>query len=81
MMAVIRAWVTVNLDEVTQMAGTDPVQFRLRYLADERASGHRGAAERADWQPTTRPRGDGQGRGFAFAQYKNRQVYVAQSLT
>jgi nicotinate dehydrogenase subunit B len=35
------------------------------------------AAERAGWQAAPRPRGDGHGRGFAFAQYKNRQVYVA----
>jgi CO/xanthine dehydrogenase Mo-binding subunit/aerobic-type carbon monoxide dehydrogenase small subunit (CoxS/CutS family) len=66
------------LDEMAQQAGEDPVAFRLRYLADERARAVvEAAAERANWQPRERPKGDGHGRGFAFAQYKNRQVYVA----
>jgi len=54
------------------------VEFRLRNLADERARAVvEAAAEKAGWQDATRPRGGGRGRGFAFAQYKNRQVYVA----
>ena len=66
------------LDEMAHVAGIDPVQYRLRYLADERSRAVvEAAAERADWQKGARPRGDGRGRGFAFAQYKNRQVYVA----
>ncbi|MBC7234923.1 MAG: molybdopterin-dependent oxidoreductase [Chloroflexi bacterium] len=66
------------VDEMAALAGVDPIEFRLRYLADERARAVvSAAAEKACWQPGARPRGDGRGRGFAFAQYKNRQVYVA----
>jgi CO/xanthine dehydrogenase Mo-binding subunit len=66
------------MDELAQAAGADPVAYRLSYLTDERARAViEAAAERANWQPRARPAGDGHGRGFAFAQYKNRQVYVA----
>lgn len=66
------------MDELAQAADADPVAYRLSYLADERARAViEAAAEKANWQPRSRPRGDGRGRGFAFAQYKNRQVYVA----
>jgi len=66
------------MDELAQAAGAAPVAYRLSYLTDERARAViAAAAERANWQPRARPSGDGHGRGFAFAQYKNRQVYVA----
>jgi CO/xanthine dehydrogenase Mo-binding subunit len=83
------------MDEMAQRAGVDPVQFRLRHLADERARAViEAAAEKAHWQPggfansardgqcgeaelAEAARGTEHGRGFAFAQYKNRQVYVA----
>ncbi|MBN1399648.1 MAG: molybdopterin-dependent oxidoreductase [Anaerolineae bacterium] len=65
-------------DEMAQAAGADPVAFRLGYLDDERARAViEAAATKADWHARQRPKGAGQGRGFAFAQYKNRQVYVA----
>ena len=66
------------MDEMARAAGEDPVAFRLRYMAEERARAViEAAAKKANWQPATRPRGNGRGRGFAFAQYKNRQVYMA----
>ena len=66
------------VDELAHAAGADPVEFRLRHLADERARAVVEAAARtAGWQPGERSLGDDQGRGVAFAQYKNRQSYVA----
>jgi CO/xanthine dehydrogenase Mo-binding subunit len=66
------------VDEMALAAGQDPIEFRLRYLEEPRARGVvEAAAERANWMAIPRPRRDGQGRGFAFSQYKNRQVYMA----
>lgn len=66
------------VDEMAAAAATDPVEFRLRHMTDERARAViLAAAKKAGWHAAPRPRGDGQGRGFAFSQYKNRQVYVA----
>jgi CO/xanthine dehydrogenase Mo-binding subunit len=66
------------MDELAYRAGADAVEFRLRHLADQRARGViEAAAEKANWQPGNPSRGDGRGRGMAFAQYKNRQCYAA----
>jgi nicotinate dehydrogenase subunit B len=60
------------VDELAHAAGADPVEFRLRYLEDERARAVvEAAAEKAG------PRRDGLGRGVGFARYKNRQLYMA----
>ncbi len=60
------------MDELAYAAGLDPVEFRLRNLRDDRARAVIEAAkERAG------ERIAGRGRGIGFAQYKNRQCYVA----
>jgi CO/xanthine dehydrogenase Mo-binding subunit len=60
------------MDELAHAVSVDPVEFRLRHLADERARAViEAAAEKAG------RRSGGRGRGIAFAQYKNRQSYVA----
>jgi len=66
------------MDELAHVTGADPVEFRLRHLADERARAVvEAAAEKAGWRPGKRLPGNSQGRGIAFARYKNRQSYVA----
>jgi nicotinate dehydrogenase subunit B len=63
------------MDELAIAAGTDPVEFRLKHLDDSRARDVVTlAAEKFDW-PAELPRG--QGRGFAFARYKNLASYFA----
>ena len=67
------------IDELAVAAGVDPVEFRLQYLQDPRASELLAAtAERAGWQPRTAPRqhtvqGTGgdvlRGQGVAYARY------------
>ncbi len=65
------------MDELGEAAGQDPVAFRLAHMKDTRARAVIEAAARlANWQPGAR--GDGsQGRGIAFAKYKNVSCYVA----
>ncbi|HEY0297346.1 MAG TPA: molybdopterin cofactor-binding domain-containing protein [Bordetella sp.] len=66
-----------HIDELAELAGADPVQFRLRHLDDTRACDLiRAVAEHAGWragQAGTRgqPGADGllRGRGMAYARY------------
>ena len=63
------------IDECAAEAGADPVEYRLRFLKEERAAALvRAVAERAGWETRTGPRmrGEGdilRGQGFAYALY------------
>ena len=64
------------IDELATEAGVDPVEYRLRYLKDQRAVDLVNAvAERAGWTPRPvrkEPEAEGdivRGRGFAYALY------------
>jgi nicotinate dehydrogenase subunit B len=72
------------MDETAAAAGTDPVEFRLNHLRDERArTVIEAAARNSDWRPSAL--GDGgrgagsmlRGRGIGFARYKNHACYCA----
>jgi CO/xanthine dehydrogenase Mo-binding subunit len=70
------------MDELAAAAGVDAVEFRLRYLPDERARAVlQAAAARAMWDPRPSPQAEEaglvEGRGAAFAQYENDQALVA----
>jgi nicotinate dehydrogenase subunit B len=64
------------IDELATEAGVDPIEYRLRYLRDARATDLVNAvAERAGWKPRPvrqEPAAEGdivRGRGFAYALY------------
>ena len=65
------------MDELAAAADADPVEFRLRHIADPRARKVITlAAEKFGWaEASTLPQGHG--RGFAFARYKNLAAYCA----
>ena len=68
------------MDELARAAKADPVEFRLRHLADARAQDvirTRGRALRLGRRGSA---GTGRGRGFAFARYKNLGAYAAIAL-
>ncbi len=76
------------MDELAAAAGADPLEFRVRHLADERGIEllTRTAAH-ANW--ATRPSpgreadatsGKAAGRGLAYIQYNNAETYVAMVL-
>jgi CO/xanthine dehydrogenase Mo-binding subunit len=65
-----------TMDELSRIANVDPVEFRLRHLADPRARDVvQMAADKFGWSNSKLP--DGHGRGFAFARYKNHAAYLA----
>jgi nicotinate dehydrogenase subunit B len=64
------------IDELATEAGVDPIEYRLRYLKDSRATDLvKAVAERAGWRPRPvwkEPAAEGdivRGRGFAYALY------------
>jgi CO/xanthine dehydrogenase Mo-binding subunit len=67
-----------TFDQLAQLAGADPVRFRLDHLASQpRAQAVVArAAERFGWRADAKPVRH-RGRGFGFGQYKNLMAYVA----
>jgi len=66
-----------HLDELALRVGADPVEYRLRHLADDRlAAVLRAVAERAGWVARAAPaeRRDGLGRGIAVGLEKGGRV-------
>jgi CO/xanthine dehydrogenase Mo-binding subunit len=64
------------MDELAEIAGEDPVAYRLSLMSDPRARQViETAAGMGDWFDT--PAREGRARGFGFARYKNRAAYAA----
>jgi nicotinate dehydrogenase subunit B len=65
------------MDELADVAGSDPLAFRLAHLRDPRARAVlQAAADKAGWAPGEK--GDGKrGRGLAFCRYKSIGMYAA----
>ena len=65
------------MDELARVADTDPVEFHLRHLTDERARAViEKAAQMADWGAARGTDLD-RGTGLGFLRYKNNASYVA----
>jgi nicotinate dehydrogenase subunit B len=65
------------MDELALAADTDPVEFRLKHLDDQRGRDViEKAAQGFGWQKGEKPLPD-RGFGFAFARYKNLAAYCA----
>jgi nicotinate dehydrogenase subunit B len=72
------------LDECAAAADADPVEYRLRYLADPRGIAVlKAVALRAGWKPRPSPKtsaggsGVATGRGVSYVKYENARTYVA----
>jgi len=65
------------MDELAQVAGSDPLAFRFAHLRDPRAQALlQAAADKAGW--VAGKKGDGHhGRGLAFCRYKSIGMYAA----
>ena len=64
------------LDELAQAARIDPLEYRLRHLADARGRAVlERAAAMAGW--AQQPRVEGRGRGIGYARYKNTGAWCA----
>ena len=67
------------IDELAHATGSDPVDYRLRFLKDERArDAIVKAAEKFGWSQWRKT--PGRGRGIGFAKYKNIAGYCAVAL-
>ena len=65
------------MDELARDAGSDPFEYRLRHLADPRATAVIEAVRELAGVPPAEDAGQALGRGLAFAQYKNLAAYLA----
>lgn len=67
------------MDELAHVAGTDPVDYRLRYLEDRRARDVLlAAAEKFGWD--NYEKAPNHGRGIAYARYKNLAAMTAVAM-
>ncbi len=67
------------IDELARAANADPLEFRLRYLKNQRGRDVLAkAAEKFGWDKYQRVAN--RGRGIAFAQYKNTSAYTAVAI-
>src|SRR5712664_366751 len=63
------------MDELAELAGCDPIEFRLKHLADPRA--RKVVSRVAEISDYSTPCEAGFGRGFGFARFKNTGSYCA----
>jgi CO/xanthine dehydrogenase Mo-binding subunit len=76
------AWINVFaiesfIDELAEIAGIDPVEYRLSLLSDPRPRRVIEAAARMSRWFETKTRPEGRARGFGFARYKNIASFAA----
>jgi nicotinate dehydrogenase subunit B len=74
------------IDELAAATNSDPIEFRLRYLKNDRdIAVIKAAAERAKWEPRTSPRKEQSGdkllgRGFSYATRSGTRVAIIAEI-